>query len=243
MGAEKLHSSFKLERLQRHLLGKPLIVFLDEIDQPPNRERESILYNLCNMHNTGIVAICNDRHILYGLDDRIKSRLNAQWVEFPPYKQDELIGILEQRADYGLRSGAYSKTVLNRIVELAEDDARVAIQTLKNAVYIAEREIAKDISRVHIEQGYMTARHMKRTYLLHKLTEHHRLLLELVRGNGEILSGKLWLLYVKNCKKLGLSPIAQRTYSEYMNKLGSFGLIESERAPVKGKVRKFRIVR
>ena len=54
LGAEKLNSSFKFERLQNFLKGKPLIVFLDEIDQPQNKERESILYNFCNMQNIEI---------------------------------------------------------------------------------------------------------------------------------------------------------------------------------------------
>lgn len=51
----------------------------------------------------------------------------------------------------------------------------------------------------------------------------------------------LWKLYVEKCKELKNQLIALRTYSEYINKLIELGLIQWDRALVKGKVRIFRI--
>ena len=41
----------------------------------------------------------------------------------------------------------------------------------------------------------------------------------------------------------GLTPIAPRTFSEYMNKLGEVRLVKLTRARIRGKVRLFKAVR
>lgn len=72
LGADKPDSSFKMERLQMHLKDTTLILVLDEINQPPPKERNSIIYNLCELQNVGLICICNSREFLFGLDERIK---------------------------------------------------------------------------------------------------------------------------------------------------------------------------
>jgi cell division control protein 6 len=99
LGAEKLNTSFKLERLEQFLGLRPFVIVLDEIDQPKADERDSIIYNLCNI---GLVCVCNSRSVLYSMDDRIKSRLNAKQVEFHTYTEDDLAYILRRRAELAL---------------------------------------------------------------------------------------------------------------------------------------------
>ena len=81
LGAEKLNTSFKLERLENYFGKKPFIIVLDEIDLPKKLERDSIIYNLCNIGNIGLICVCNSRSVLYSMDERIKSRLNAKLLE------------------------------------------------------------------------------------------------------------------------------------------------------------------
>lgn len=83
--------------------------------------------------------------------------------------------------------------------------------------------------------GWNSAKNLKKTYLLNKLTLHHRLLYELVKENKEIKSGELWKIYLEKCKNLKTQPIALRTYSQYMNKLIEPDLVKWERALVRGK--------
>ena len=124
---------------------------------------------------------------------------------------------------------------------LANGDARVAIQTLKNAAYYAEKSGAKRISQEHLDKGWKDARTIKRTYLLNKLTDNHRILFEIVLSKEEIVSGDLWAAYHPEAKERGLTPIAPMTFSEYMNKLRDVGLVKVSRARVRGKVRLFKI--
>jgi orc1/cdc6 family replication initiation protein len=239
LGAEKLNASFKLERLKMFIGSKPFIIVLDEIDKPKREERDSILYNLCNIGNVGLVCVSNSRSVLYSMDDRIKSRLNARQIEFHPYAQDDLLCILKQRAELAFSPGSWNEVTLRKVAELAEGDARVAIQTLKNAAYNAEKDAGKTINENHIKDGFTSAKGMKKAYLLDKLTSHHRLLYEIVKARHEINSGALWDAYLARCRAENKPAIALRTFSEYMNRLIELDLVRWDRALVRGKVRVF----
>lgn len=241
LGAEKLNTSYKLERIQKHIGDKPFILFLDEIDHPHHTERDDILYNFCNMGKIGIVAICQSKYVLQSLDERIRSRLNAQSLEFTPYSEDDLLYILNRRASSALVSNTYNETILKSIAKLAAGDARVAIQTLKNATYLAEKEDSKKINDEHVNKGYCSAKDVKNTDHLNKLTDHHIMLYTIIKKSIKIRSGKLWKSYLAKCKRKKVNPIALRTYAEYIRKLIEMDIIKAERALGRGKVRIFRI--
>lgn len=241
LGAEKLNTSYKLERLELFLGRMSFVLVLDEIDQPKKHERESIIYNLCDLVSVGLICICNSRTVLYSMDERIRSRLNAKQIEFKPYSEDDLVYILRIRAELALSHNAWNEKTLQRIAELADGDARVAIQTLKTAAYSAENDLRGKIQEKDIKKGFSSAKDLKKTYLLNKLTSHHRLLYDLVKEKRTIHSGKLWKAYLERCGKLKKPPIALRTFSEYMNKLIELDLVRWDRALVRGKVRVFRM--
>jgi cell division control protein 6 len=239
LGAERLSMSFKLERLKRHVSRQRLVIVLDEIDQPPPRERNAILYNLADLPTVGLICICNSQHVYFGLEDRVKSRLNPARMLFGDYVADELFEILRQRAQCALTPGTYPEELLRMIAGLADGDARIAIQTLKSAAHLAEQDHREAIREEDVRRAWNSAKDLKKTYLLRKLTDHHRLLYELVSKNPGILSGDLWRLYLKTCNARKVEPIAVRTYSDYCNKLVELGLVQAKRAAIQGKVREF----
>lgn len=241
LGADKLNTSFKLERFERYIEDKPFIVILDEIDQPCPKERNSMLYNLSSLGKVGLIAVCNSKYNLFGLDERVKSRLQPTRIEFPAYSVSDLTFILRQRAEWALHPKTWDDRILQKIAELSGGDARVAIQTLKNASHHAEKEYRDKIQMEDVRKGYNSAKDLKRTYLLNKLTEHHRLLYEVVKRQKQALSGGVWKLYLKECEANKLKPMAVRTFSSYTNKLKELGLIKVERALVKGKVRLLKV--
>jgi Cdc6-like AAA superfamily ATPase len=175
------------------------------------------------------------------MDERIRSRLNAKQIEFRPYTEDDLAYIMERRAEIALHPHSWNRKTLDRIASLAEGDARVSIQTLKNAAYNAENDLSRKINEKHIREGYNSAKDLKKTYLLNKLTTHHRLLYELVKERKVIHSGQLWKIYLEKCAELKKPTIALRTFSEYMNKLIELDLVQWDRALVRGKVRVFKV--
>lgn len=242
LGAEKLSTSFKLERLKRHIARERLAIVLDEIDQPPPKERNAILYNLSDLPQAGLVCACNSQYVYFSLEERVKSRLNPARILFEEYSSDELYDILEQRARYALVPNSYTEHLLRTVAALADGDARIAIQTLKNAAYLAEKDDRREITASHVRRAWHAAKDLKKTYLLRKLTDHHKLLHELIAKNRGILSGDLWRLYLKTCKTRQIKPIAIRTYSDYCSKLVELGLIQAKRPAIHGKVREFSTV-
>lgn len=242
LGAEKLSTSFKLERLKRHLSNDPLVIVLDEIDQPPPKERHSILYNLSDFPMVGMICACNSEHVYFSLEERVKSRLNPVQILFEEYSCEELLNILICRSQFALAQDVWNENALKMIAQLANGDARIAIQTLKNAAYLAEMDKHKKISTSHVKRAWNNSKDLKKAYILHKLTDHHGLLFGLISKNSGILSGDLWRLYLKTCTAKGIEPIAIRTYSDYCNKLVETGLIRAKRAAIQGKVREFHII-
>lgn len=239
LGAEKLNTSFKLERFRQYMGDNPFLIVLDEIDHVKGDERDNIIYNLCNTGNVGLVCISNSRDALCEVDARIKSRLNTRQVEFESYTGMELLGILNQRIQFALRPGGCSESALKIIAHYSEGDARTAIQVLKNASYFAEKDLRKTVELKDIKAGYSSTKGLEKNRILDKLSSHHRLLYELVKKRKEINSGELWNVYLAECRRIKKQPIALRTFSEYMNRLIEVGLVQWDRALVRGKVRVF----
>lgn len=236
-------TTYKLMKFQRHIQSEPFIIVLDEIDKPEPKERNTILYALSTLGKVGLLCISNDKLAFYTLEERVKSRLNPVQVEFHPYTKADLLEIISQRADLSLTPGTWSRQLLEKIVNLSGGDARVAIQTLKDAANDAQINRDKVIAESHIRNGWKNAQNWKRTYLLETLTPDHRLLYNLVKDNPGIVSGSLWQTYMLQTKEKGGEPIAVRTFSKYVSRLRDLGLIRVEPARVKeGNVRKFYVI-
>ena len=81
------------------------VIVLDEIDQPPPKERNAILYNLSDIPKVGLICACNSQHVYHGLEERVKSRLNPMRLHFDEYNHEELFEILSRREhDYDAAS-------------------------------------------------------------------------------------------------------------------------------------------
>lgn len=242
LGAERLSTIYKLERLESYLQNKPFLLVLDEIDKPSPKERNSIIYNLCGMPNIGLICICNSRYFYYVLDSRVRSRLDASLLEFRAYSDNEIQEILKQRAETGLREGSCKNDVFRRVAKLARGDARVAIQTLKHAANYADVFASSRIQNEHVKSGLTIARNAKKKYVLQKLSDHHQLVYGIIQDFGEIRSGELWKEYQLRCKQADLQAAAHRTFSLYVKRLEELNLIFSTRAlGIKGNVRVFSV--
>lgn len=93
-----------------------------------------------------------------------------------------------------------------------------------------------------LEEQIRTVKDTRKVHVLNSLTQDHRMLYEIVKQKGKILSGDLWEEYLQRCERIGRKPLAWRTFSDYCNRLVQTGLVTSERARVRGKVRLFSVV-
>jgi len=139
-----------------------------------------------------------------------------------------------------LYPNACSKRILELIADLALGDARIAIRTLRNAVYAAEQRNRSRITAEDTEKACEEAKEIKRKYTIEKLGEHCKLLYD-IRANPGITSGKLFEAYREACMRAGLKPKSQRAMRNYLSELIALKYVRSERASTRGNVRSFQL--
>jgi cell division control protein 6 len=240
LGGAQSSSAIKLEVFEKEVGDEPFVLVLDEIDQPSPKERDLLLYNFAATGKVGVVAISGSKRALFSLEPRVKSRLNPRLIRFPPYSADELVAILRHRAERALAPGSWTEEVLEHIAKQAVGDARVAVCAPKQAGYLGEATGKSAIGPDEVN-AIGNGGQLRLKYALQRLTQHHRLLYQLVVGGREIISTDLWAGYLAVCKEKKLRPIAGRTFFIYVNTLVEAGLIKAERADARGNLRKFSV--
>jgi cell division control protein 6 len=234
-------TAVKLKQFEQLVKDRPCIIVLDEIDLVNRNERNDMIYNLFSIGKVGLICISESRYPILSLDSRIKSRLSPQIVSFEMYSVDELLEILRDRANKALYSNSWTVKALRQIAVKANGDARIAIQTLKNAAYYADSKGAKMIHGTHVEKGFTDTEGLRKSYDLKRLTEHHMVLYNIIMEQPGITSPELFDTYINECERRNWKPVASRTFSLYMKKMTELRLIKVERARVKGRVHSFRI--
>ncbi|RKY24061.1 MAG: cell division control protein Cdc6 [Planctomycetota bacterium] len=137
-----------------------VIIILDEIDALVERMSDSFLYNFTRINQelkkakVSIIGITNNLHFIDILDPRVKSSLGEEEILFPPYNALELQDILKQRVELGLVPGILSEEVIPKCAALAAQehgDARRALDLLRVACEIAERQNDEKITEKHVD--------------------------------------------------------------------------------------------
>lgn len=231
----------KTSRLKKRIGSRPCVVALDEIDKLDRMSLNDILYMLKGMGKVGVVCISNTRKYILDVEPRTISRIRWKSINFPQYSDEELLTILKHRViDCGaLLPNTYSNSILEKIADLAAGDARIAIQTLKNAAFNAERFGESHISSQDVSKAYEEVKEIKKKYYLERLTSHHKLIVDIVRKNPQISSDNFYKVYKLECRKLLLDSKSNRTFSNYVKKLVELGYLKPERVRIRGNVRSF----
>jgi Cdc6-like AAA superfamily ATPase len=241
--AEEHRSSFKMERLRSFLRDEPIVILLDEIDQMPPQELSTTLYNLDLMLNATLICISNSTRPLDELEERVASRLHPYAIPFPAYTCKELFDILTHRAEQALVEGSYSQTALRQIAGTVRGDARAAIRMLHKAAVLASHGRVDRITTKTLREQFKADNEARIASALNRLTKDHQILFGIVKRKRRILSRDLWKTYLQRCERIKRKPLAARTFVEYCNRLAHMGLISSERARVRGKVKMFKVMK
>lgn len=238
LGSDMHSIGSKLAGLKKFLDGKPAIIVLDEIDKPSPKQRDSILYALSTISSIGLVCICNDEHLFSSLEERVQSRLMPARIRFPPYSADQIAAILKERAEEALYEGAWDMDALKQIAEQSGGNARRAVHILRRAAEYAETR-----GEAHIREALKAAitdhSNGSHRHFLAKLGTHYQFIYSLITTNPGIRSRELWNLYNVECGEKKRSPVARRTFTDYLMELEELRLIRSEWISVNGRSRKF----
>jgi cell division control protein 6 len=229
----------------RRGLDKQRLVFiavLDEIDALVKTRGDTLLYELTrvnetlNLSKTSIIGISNDLRFKDFLDPRVLSSLSEEEIVFRPYNAAELRDILLDRAKHAFFEGVLSDSAISLCAALAaaeHGDARRALDRLRVASELAEREGAKMIKEEHIRRAETRIEHDRVVEALKNLPAHSKLVLFgvylLVKANiKRIITGEIYEIYCELCEQTGLTPLTQRRVSGLINELDVIGLLNTQ---------------
>ena len=222
-----------LDRL-RDALDAPYVVVLDEVDQ---LEEKEVLYDLNRTRGLSLVLIANNEDEVFAeLDRRVASRLKtATRIHFGRYGTDELTGILQDRVRWGLHDDTVTDDQLLWIANAAGGDARVAIGTLRAAAQMAQKRTFDRITDDVLAEAAPEAKVEIRRKSLEKLTDHQRVLYDIICEHDGIRPDALYEAY---CERVDDTK-TRRTVRNYLKKMRRYNLVETEG---RGKARKYRQV-
>lgn len=208
-----------LKLVEKESNKKQLVVCMDEVDA---LESSELLYDLARS-GVGIIMVSNDAYALMDMDQRVKSSINAEGIEFPAYSDEDVFEIIRERAKYGLVPGAVKETILRMIARLSQGDARIAIETLRRAALIAEDNDRDGITADDVKKAFSSTRMLRKSEALKKLNDHEKTLYSLMEKHKKLGTKELWNKYEKAVSK----PASQRSYRNYMNHLVRLGLVKA----------------
>lgn len=216
------------------------VVVLDEIDYYVRREGDDLLYKLVRINEelerakVSIIGITNDINFVESLDPRVKSSLGEEEIVFPPYNAEQLYDILKQRAEKAFNPGVISDKVIRYCAGLAareHGDARRALDLLRVAGEIAEREGSNIVLVDHVKRASLELEHEKVFQAASTLPLHAKLVLraviDLVREKNSSTTGEVYNHYFKVAMEYGYEPLTQRRVSEILTELDMMGLINA----------------
>ena len=223
--------------------GKLLILILDEIDQAVKKINDEFLYNLTRLNSELnkkqiiIVGISNDLRFLEGLDPRVRSSLSEEEIIFRPYNAVQLQDILRKRAEMAFKLKVVNEGVIAKCAAYAareHGDARRALDLLRVAGEIAERNSESKIKIEHIDQANDKIEKDKILDVVETGTKQFQLVLysiiELSRINknkNNIFTGDLFDYYENLCRVVHIDCLTQRRVGDIIADLDMLGLINS----------------
>lgn len=232
-----------------------LFAVLDEVDFLVKASGDDALYKLTrinpDLHNArvSIIGITNDLNFVEYLDPRVKSSLSEEELIFRPYTTEELADILAERAKMAFYDGVLDEAVIPLCATLAareHGDARRALDLLRVAGEIAEREGAPKVLEDHVRKAYKEIEKDRAVEVVKSMPLHTKLVALAVylvkRRKGEATTGEIYDTYKNLCKKLMIDELTQRRVSDIINDLDMLGIVNA-RVTSKGRYGRTKIVK
>ncbi|MBW2978979.1 AAA family ATPase [Candidatus Woesearchaeota archaeon] len=209
--------------IKKDLNEKAAAFVFDEIDKIEDFE---FLYSLLNdLYKKSIILITNNKEILVDMEDRIKSRLSPESLEFKPYTAEETYEILKQRARISIVEGSLTEEALQLIADSSSkrQDIRSGIHLLRESARTAEDASSKKIEITHAEKSIskLESFQIKNSS---ELEEDTRFILNIIKENSDKKIGDVFNAYKS---KGGVS--AYKTFQRKVEKLNKLGFITANK--------------
>jgi len=187
----------ELMKVVASICNKKAAVFaFDEVDKV---EDFDFLYSVLEeIFKKTIVLLTNYKSWLLELDERIRSRLTPEMLEFRQYTPQETREILRQRSEIAFVPGVWQPDAFDLLCTRAAQvkDVRAGLFLLKNAAIEAESKSARQITIIHAQTS-MTRMEEFFTKNKEDLEDDTKRVLDLVNTHPNKKIGELFNLYQK----------------------------------------------
>jgi cell division control protein 6 len=232
-----------LSRIHQFMKSQSLkaIFVIDEVDYLVRAYGDDLLYDLTNSSDKitpgflSLVGISNDLQFKEELGARVQSRLSEEELVFPPYSAEELRTILNERATLALKDKSYTVAAINLCAALSgseHGDARRAVDLLRIAGEIAEREGAAQLEEKHVRVALQKIDQDRIYEALKTLPIHAKIVLlasihslSAEESNINSSSGHIYEKYSELCTRIGLESLTTRRVSSLLTELDTLGLV------------------
>jgi len=213
------------------------VFVIDEIDylaELVSKTGKDILYNLTRANerlkkgSLTLIGISNDLTFKERLDPRVLSSLSEEEIVFTNYTMEQIKEILLDRIKTAFIQGTVETAAVNLCAAMAgqeHGDARRAIDLLRVAGELAERERSETVKEDHIRRASQKMEEDKETTALNSYPLHEKLLIiAVMRANGSS-TGEIFQAYKGLCKALRQKEITQRRVTQILGDIELSGLI------------------
>lgn len=213
----------ELFRMAMQVFNKKSVVFV--LDEADKLEDLDFLYMIMEeIYKKTIILITNYKEWVLNLEDRIKSRLMPEMIEFRPYNYEETKGILKQRSEYAFHPGVLNAEAFELIAKKTSElqDIRTGLHLMKEAALIAENKSSRKITLEHAQQALDKVKEFSIKNPL-ELAEDEQMILNLIKNN----SGKKIGEYFKTYEERG-GKLVYKSFQRKVEKLeqGKFVALE-----------------
>ena len=231
------------------------VFVIDEIDylaQLVVKTGKDILYQLTRANeqldagSLTMVGISNDLTFKEKLDPRVISSLGEEEIVFTNYNVEQIKKILEERIYESFIEDAVEEPALNLCAALAggeHGDARRAIDLLRVAGELAERQQSENVNIEHVREASQKIEENKEEASLKSYPLHEKLvILSIMKANGSS-TGEIYTQYKTLCKTVGKDELTQRRITQMLSEIELSGIISGRliHQGIHGRTKKYKL--
>ena len=217
-----------------------VVLILDEIDQTVKKISNNFLYNLTRLNSElsksqiSIVGISNDLTFLDEIDPRVRSSLSEEELVFPPYNALQIQDILNKRAESSFKKNILGGGIVAKCAAYAareHGDARRALDLLRVAGELAERESSKKVLLKHIDEANSKIERDKILDVVQSEPKQFQYVLYSIIYLSEkmkeesFFTGDVYNFYQDLCLKNKLEVLTQRRIGDIIQEFDMLGII------------------
>ncbi len=231
------------------------IFVIDEIDylaQLVSKTGKDILYQLTRANerlkqgSLTLVGISNDLTFKEKLDPRVISSLGEEEVVFTNYNVEQIKKILEERIKEAFIPNSVTESALNLCAALAggeHGDARRAIDLIRVAGEIAERQQSDKVTEDHVREASLKIEENKEETSLKSYPLHEKLVILAIMKAGGSSTGEIYSSYKGLCKVVGRDELTQRRITQMLSEIELSGIITGRlvHQGIHGRTKKYKL--